>query len=98
MRVLTPPALLLALKPVAASADMDVSVDILLRKRFQRFHRDIESAFATEGTLLLDTREDEDRTEVGLLSLFGPNLSRGEDTGICLEDLPTLALGAKATT
>jgi hypothetical protein len=92
------PALLL--EPVAAAADVDVGVAILLRKRFQRFHRGTESESDAEGTLLLpilDTREDEGRTNVGLLTLFDANLP-AFDNPICLTDLPVLALGAKAST
>jgi hypothetical protein len=91
LRLLTAVTVLpaLALEPeavTAAAAETDVGVAILLRKRFQSFHRgSTESASAsatTEGTLLLDTREDEDEdrrtNNVGLLSsLFGANLSRG---------------------
>jgi hypothetical protein len=100
--MLTSALLLLELVTDPAEAGMDVGLDILLRKRFQRFHRGTESESGTDGTLLLllPILEDEDRTNVGLARLFGENLpvfdnrrSRDED-----KDLPTLALGAKAST
>jgi hypothetical protein len=77
LRRLTPVLLELELLTDPAADGMDVGVDILLRKRFQRFHRGTESDSDADGTLpILDRREDEeDRTNVGLARLFGENLS-----------------------